>query len=128
MIRILSATLLASLCVPAFAQAPKPVERVLPGIQKGGFIQLPNQWKLNPVGQQVEVGDLPVDIRDHAPRWRVWFFAGLILGGLISATFAQTWATQASLDGLGDFLKLGEAGQIAALAVDHCRRHSGRHL
>ena len=69
MIRILSATLLMSLCVPALAQAPKeavkPVERVLPGIQKGGFIQLPNQWKLNPVGQQLEVGDLPVHIEFH---------------------------------------------------------------
>src|SRR6266852_4759013 len=28
--------------------------------------------------------DLPVDPRDPAPRWRVWWLAGLFLGGLAS--------------------------------------------
>src|SRR5689334_24204960 len=46
------------------AVAP-PVARVLPGLHKDGFVQLPNQWKLSPVGRQIEVGDLPVNIQLH---------------------------------------------------------------
>ncbi len=42
-----------------------PTARVLPGITKDGFVQLPNQWKLKPVGRQIEVGDLPVNIQIH---------------------------------------------------------------
>jgi DNA-binding beta-propeller fold protein YncE len=52
-------------CVsPTFADDPKP-KRVLPGKTPEGFIQLPNQWKLNPAGRQIEVGDLPVNIQFH---------------------------------------------------------------
>ncbi len=47
---------------PDEAKAPK---RVLPGLQADGFVQLPNQWKLNPTGKQLEVGDLPVNIQIH---------------------------------------------------------------
>ncbi len=43
----------------------KPLERVLPGLQKDGFVQLPNQWSLKPVGRQLELGDLPVNIAIH---------------------------------------------------------------
>ncbi|QVL31959.1 beta-propeller fold lactonase family protein [Telmatocola sphagniphila] len=39
--------------------------RVLPGLLKTGFVQLPNQWKLRPTGRQVEVGDLPTNIAVH---------------------------------------------------------------
>src|SRR5579885_223788 len=46
------------------AAAP-PVVRVLPGLHKDGFVQLPNQWKLNPAGRQIDVGDLPVNIQLH---------------------------------------------------------------
>ena len=42
-----------------------PVTRVLPGVRKDGFVQLPNQWKLNPAGRQIDIGDLPVNIQIH---------------------------------------------------------------
>ncbi|CAN5388092.1 hypothetical protein BH11PLA2_BH11PLA2_08440 [soil metagenome] len=45
--------------------AKLPTTRVLPGIQKGGFVQLPNQWRLKPAGKQIEVGDLPSNIQIH---------------------------------------------------------------
>jgi YVTN family beta-propeller protein len=48
----------------ASADDPKP-RRVLPGKTADGFVQLPNQWKLNPAGRQIEVGDLPVNIQLH---------------------------------------------------------------
>ncbi|HEY2784452.1 MAG TPA: alkaline phosphatase family protein [Fimbriiglobus sp.] len=48
----------------SFADDPKP-RRVLPGKTPDGFVQLPNQWKLNPAGKQIEVGDLPVNIQFH---------------------------------------------------------------
>ena len=49
---------------------PKPVEskaleRVLPGLRKDGFVQLPNQWALKPAGKHLELGDLPVNIAIH---------------------------------------------------------------
>ncbi|MBX9622681.1 MAG: beta-propeller fold lactonase family protein [Gemmataceae bacterium] len=47
------------------ADAPAKAERVLPGLRRDGFVQLPNQWKLKPAGQHVEVGDLPVNIALH---------------------------------------------------------------
>ncbi len=47
------------------AKAAPPAARVLPGLHKGGFVQLPNQWKLSPVGKQIEVGDFPVNIQLH---------------------------------------------------------------
>jgi len=43
----------------------KPAGRVLPGLRNDGFVQLPNQWKLNPAGKSLEVGDLPVNIQIH---------------------------------------------------------------
>ena len=45
--------------------AAKPADRVLPGLRKDGFVQLPNQWKLNPAGKAIEVGDLPVNVQIH---------------------------------------------------------------
>ena len=39
--------------------------RLLPGVQAGGAIQLPNQWSLRPAGRQVELGDFPVNIALH---------------------------------------------------------------
>ncbi len=63
---VLSATLAA---LPARADDPKPAPtpaaRVLPGLLKNGFVQLPNQWKLHPAGAQLEVGDLPVNVQLH---------------------------------------------------------------
>lgn len=43
----------------------KPLDRVLPGLRKDGFVQLPNQWSLKPAGRQLELGDLPVNIAIH---------------------------------------------------------------
>jgi hypothetical protein len=54
------------------ADDPKPADkaavpgtRVLPGLRRDGFVQLPNQWKLNPVGKQIEVGDFPLNVQLH---------------------------------------------------------------
>jgi YVTN family beta-propeller protein len=50
----------------AKAPAPaKPFDRVLPGLRKDGFVQLPNQWSLRPAGRHIEVGDFPVNIALH---------------------------------------------------------------
>jgi DNA-binding beta-propeller fold protein YncE len=49
---------------PKIAES-KPLDRVLPGLRKDGFVQLPNQWSLKPVGRQVELGDFPVNIALH---------------------------------------------------------------
>jgi YVTN family beta-propeller protein len=43
----------------------KPLDRVLPGLRKDGFVQLPNQWALKPAGRHLEVGDFPVNIALH---------------------------------------------------------------
>ncbi len=66
----LSAVLLGALDQPGKpAEAPvKGTEpRVLPGVQPGGAIQLPNQWSLRPAGKQLELGDFPVNLALH-PR------------------------------------------------------------
>ncbi len=39
--------------------------RILPGLQPDGSVLLPNQWSLRPVGQQIVVGDFPVNIALH---------------------------------------------------------------
>ncbi len=59
--------------LPSVAQEPKvaekvlraPPARVLPGLQRDGFVQLPNQWKLKPTGTHLDVGDFPVNIQFH---------------------------------------------------------------
>ena len=56
--------LVAIALVPRSAAEEKAV-RVLPGLQKDGSMQLPNQWKLMPAGTHVEVGDLPSNIQLH---------------------------------------------------------------
>jgi YVTN family beta-propeller protein len=43
-----------------FAQPPAKVD--LPGLRPDGSVLLPNQWSLRPAGQQVELGDFPVNI------------------------------------------------------------------
>src|SRR5262249_273952 len=40
-------------------------QRILPGAQPNGSIQLPNQWSLRPAGRQVQLGDFPVNIALH---------------------------------------------------------------
>ena len=51
-----------SSALPAAAGAP-PVD--LPGAKPDGSVLLPNQWSLRPVGKQVELGDLPVNVAVH---------------------------------------------------------------
>ncbi len=41
------------------------VAAILPGLQPDGLVQLPNQWKLSPVGTPMQVGDFPVNIGVH---------------------------------------------------------------
>ena len=66
---LLLGVFLAALPSPAADDAPAsetpPGFRVLPGLRQDGFVQLPNQWKLNPVGKQIEVGDFPLNIQLH---------------------------------------------------------------
>src|SRR5438874_722337 len=51
------------------APTSAPPQRVLPGFQADGFIQLPNQWRLRPAGTQLELGDFPVQIALHPDGW-----------------------------------------------------------
>lgn len=37
----------------------------LPGQRADGSVLLPNQWSLRPVGQQIELGDFPINIAVH---------------------------------------------------------------
>ena len=37
----------------------------LPGQRTDGSVLLPNQWSLRPAGQQIELGDFPVNIAVH---------------------------------------------------------------
>src|SRR5262249_43060456 len=39
--------------------------RVLPGVQPGGSVLLPNGWSLRPAGKQTPLGDYPVNIALH---------------------------------------------------------------
>jgi len=51
--------------------------RILPGLGSDGFIQLPNQWRLRPTGQQIEVGDFPVHAEIHpSGDWLAVLHAG----------------------------------------------------
>src|SRR5262249_59718063 len=44
--------------------------RVLPGLQRGGKILLPNQWSLQPAGKQMALGDFPVNLALHpSGKW-----------------------------------------------------------
>ena len=40
-------------------------QRKLPGIQPAGDILLPTQWSLRPAGQQIGMGDFPVQVVTH---------------------------------------------------------------
>ncbi len=47
------------------AQPTPATTRVLPGVQPGGGVLLPNGWSLRPVGRQVPLGDFPVNLALH---------------------------------------------------------------
>jgi DNA-binding beta-propeller fold protein YncE len=51
--------------------------RMLPGVEPGGAIRLPNQWALRPAGKQIPLGDFPVNIALHPTgRWLAVLHAG----------------------------------------------------
>jgi DNA-binding beta-propeller fold protein YncE len=64
---LFSAGLLLTLTRAQDAPAPKPEvpHRLLPGVQPGGAILLPNQWSLRPAGRQLALGDFPVNLALH---------------------------------------------------------------
>lgn len=64
--RVLGALLSAAVmtALPALCAA-KATDAILPGVQRDGSVQLPNQWSLRPVGKQVVVGDFPANIALH---------------------------------------------------------------
>jgi len=45
--------------------APPEATPILPGLQHDGSVLLPNQWSLRPAGQQITVGDFPVNLAVH---------------------------------------------------------------
>lgn len=53
--------------VPLLADEPpaKKTPLVLPGVEPGGAIRLPNQWSIRPAGKSIELGDFPVNIALH---------------------------------------------------------------
>ncbi len=57
--------------------SPAASVRVLPGIQPGGEVRLPNQWSLRPAGQQIALGDFPVNLALHPEgKWLAALHAG----------------------------------------------------
>ncbi|HEY7310113.1 MAG TPA: bifunctional YncE family protein/alkaline phosphatase family protein [Gemmataceae bacterium] len=52
-------------------------KRMLPGIEPGGAIRLPNQWALRPAGKQIVLGDFPVNLALHpSGNWLAALHAG----------------------------------------------------
>lgn len=80
--RILCLSIWLLLALTALAQNKGEAERrtpprMLPGMQVGGGILLPNQWSLKPVGTQVNLGDFPVNIALHPKEpWAAVLHAG----------------------------------------------------
>jgi DNA-binding beta-propeller fold protein YncE len=89
----LAALLLLGICVglglalPALRVAEEPARsavlagkaapRLLPGMQPGGEILLPNGWSLRPAGRQLPLGDFPVNIALHpSGNWLAVLHAG----------------------------------------------------
>jgi DNA-binding beta-propeller fold protein YncE len=58
------------------AERRKPL-RMLPGLEPGGIVRLPNQWALRPAGRQLALGDFPVNLVLHpSGRWLAALHAG----------------------------------------------------
>ncbi len=50
---------------------------VLPGLEPGGIVRLPNQWALHPAGNQIALGDFPVNLALHpSGQWLAALHAG----------------------------------------------------
>ncbi|MGF1579747.1 MAG: alkaline phosphatase family protein [Gemmataceae bacterium] len=77
MSRLVSLVTLLMCSSSMFADAPASDKRILPGIQPSGMIKLPNTWSIQPAGNQIEVGDLPVNSALHPNgRWLAVLHAG----------------------------------------------------
>jgi len=79
----LAALLLVGGCVGLLAalgngnEADSAARRTVPGLAPDGYVQLPNQWRLRPVGAQTEVGDFPVHAELHpSGQWLAVLHAG----------------------------------------------------
>ena len=59
--------------------------------------------------------ELPVDPRDPAPRWRIWFLGGLFLGGLLGWLGGGRDTGGPGLPGFAEFFRAGLAEQAAIL-------------
>ncbi len=80
MSRLLALFLVIGVCHSTWAGEPKkPLNKrpTLPGVEADGTIRLPNTWSIKPTGQQVEVGDFPVQIALHPNgQWLAVLHAG----------------------------------------------------
>ncbi len=57
--------------------APKVAARRLPGQQSSGEVLLPTQWSLMPAGEQIALGDFPVNVALHPTEpWAAILHAG----------------------------------------------------
>jgi DNA-binding beta-propeller fold protein YncE len=57
--------------------SPGSPARLLPGVQPGGEVLLPNQWSLRPAGKNISLGDFPVNIALHpSGQWLAVLHAG----------------------------------------------------
>jgi DNA-binding beta-propeller fold protein YncE len=105
--------------------------RVLPGVQPGGVILLPNQWSLRPAGRQRELGDFPVNLALHpGGRWLAALHAGygeheiaIVDVGTVKlvcrVSLEQTFYGLAfSPDGKQLFASGGEFGHVHAFAFE----------
>ncbi|HKB37444.1 MAG TPA: hypothetical protein VKD72_13415, partial [Gemmataceae bacterium] len=62
---------------PKREAGPVHIPRVLPGTQPTGEVRLPNGWSLRPAGQQIVVGDFPVNLALHPDgKWLAILHAG----------------------------------------------------
>src|SRR5579875_1743354 len=51
--------------------------RILPGLGPDGVVRLPNQWALRPAGNQLPLGDFPVNLALHpSGQWLAALHAG----------------------------------------------------
>lgn len=63
--KFLSGAVAGLILATASVGAANEAAPVWPGVQPDGSVLLPNQWTIKPVGQQVPVGDFPVNLALH---------------------------------------------------------------
>jgi uncharacterized membrane protein YedE/YeeE len=65
-------------------------------------------------GQGIKT-DLPVDPRDPAPRWRIWFLLGLLVGGFLGWLGHGNGTGTPGLPGFSSFFKIDTFAQLSLL-------------